>query len=99
MDWKKTIEWLLPSVIRLMAGYLAVKFGMEVAEANETATQIGSGLAALAIAGVSLYTSYKGRARLASTASPEQDAARLRDQAEIARLRAELSDALGRGHN
>ena len=61
MDKKQLIAWLVPIAVRGVAWVLAARLGFEAVEAQGLATQIGSALGALALVGVSIYTSVKGR--------------------------------------
>ena len=67
MDKKQLIAWLVPIIVRGVAWILAARLGFEAAEAQDLATQIGSALGALALVGVSIYTSVKGRKKLLAT--------------------------------
>jgi len=70
MDHKRFIAWLVPIVIRGIAWVLAAKLGFAAVESQSLATQIGNALGALALVGVSIYTSVKGRKKLLATEPP-----------------------------
>lgn len=71
MDKKQIIAWLLPIAARLIAGYLTVKLGMDAAEADSHAGAIANAAGALVLAGVSIYTSVKGRKKLLAQEPPK----------------------------
>lgn len=71
MDKKMVIKWLVPVVARGIAWFLAVKLGMEAVESEAVSTQIGDALGALALAGVSIYTSVSGRKKLLEAKPPK----------------------------
>ena len=70
MDNKQTILWLAGIVARGLAWVLAAKFGMEAVEAGTVAESIGAALGALTLAGISIYTSVKGRKTLLAKEPP-----------------------------
>jgi hypothetical protein len=70
MDYGQLIGWVIPVIVRGVAWFFAVKLGLESKEAEGLAGQIGSVLAAGAIAGVSVYTSLKGRKKLLAQEPP-----------------------------
>ena len=65
MDRKELIKWLVGIVARGIAWFLAVKLGMDAAESSEAGTAIAQALGSLALVGISIYTSVKGRKALA----------------------------------
>ena len=67
MDAKQWVAWLMPVLVRGLAWILAAKLGMEAAEADDLATQAGTALGALALIGVSIWTSLAGRKKLLLT--------------------------------
>ncbi len=67
MDAKQWVAWLVPILVRGIAWILAAKLGMEAAEAEDLATQAGAALGALALIGVSIWTSLAGRKKLLLT--------------------------------
>lgn len=69
MDNKQVIGWIAAAVGRGIAWVLAGKLGMDAAEAQNQASAIGEALAALAIAGIAIYSSVKGRRRLSQPPS------------------------------
>ncbi len=71
MDSKQVIAWLVPIVARGIAWILAAKLGFTAAESQNLATQIGAALGSLALVGVSIYTSVKGRKKLLATEPPK----------------------------
>lgn len=73
MNQSDTIKWVVAAVLRLVAGYVAVKLGKD-AVSGETWTALGDGLAATAIAVVSIWTSVKGRRKLLNTTPPSDTA-------------------------
>ncbi len=66
MDNKQVIGWVAAAAARGIAWLLAGKLGMDAADARNQAAAIAEALAALAIAGISIYSSVKGRRRLAN---------------------------------
>lgn len=70
MDKKQLMAWLIPIVARGIAWILAAKFGMDAIESGVTATGIAEAAGMLALAGVSIYTSVKGRKKLLATEPP-----------------------------
>ena len=70
MNKTETIRWIVTALLRLVAGYVAVRFG-EHAIAAETWAALGTGLAAFIIAGLSIYSSVRGRKALLDTKPPE----------------------------
>lgn len=72
MDHKQVIAWLVPVIVRGIAWVLAAKLGMTATESNDLAVQAGSAVGALALVGVSIYTSVKGRKKLLQTPPPEK---------------------------
>lgn len=70
MDKKQTIQWVITAVLRLVAGYLAIKFGKDAID-EPTWTALGEGLAAVVIAGVSVWTSVKARKALLAQEPPK----------------------------
>lgn len=64
MDAKTLIAWLIPVIVRGIAWFLAVKLGMDATTSQDHATQVGQALGAIALVGVSIYTSLKGREKL-----------------------------------
>ncbi len=72
MDKKQLILWLAAILGRGVAWILTAKLGMAAAEAGTTAEGIGAALGALALAGVTIYTSVKGRQKLLATEPPQK---------------------------
>jgi len=70
MDYKQVIAWLIPIIARGIAWILAAKLGFTAAESQDLATQAGGAIGALALVGVSIYTSIKGRKKLLATPPP-----------------------------
>lgn len=66
MDKKQLIRWFVPIVARGLAWFLAVKLGLEAAQADSEALAAAEALGALALVAVSVYTSVKGRKKLLS---------------------------------
>ena len=64
MDHRQLIAWLVPVVARGIAWILAAKLGMSAVDSQDMATQAGSAIGTLALVGVSVYTSVKGRKKL-----------------------------------
>ena len=71
MDKKQLILWLAGIVGRGIAWILTAKLGMEAVEAGTAAEGIGAALGALAIAGISIYSSVKGRKTLLAKEPPK----------------------------
>jgi len=70
MDKVQVIKWLVPIVVRLIAGYLVVKLGIAASEADSLAAGAGEALGAVAISALSIYTSVKGRKTLLNQPPP-----------------------------
>lgn len=70
MDYRQAVSWLVPILARGVAWVLAVRLGMEAAQAQDVATQAASAIGALVLVGVSIYTSVKGRQKLLNTEPP-----------------------------
>ena len=70
MDKKQTVQWIVTAVLRLIAGFVAVKFGVD-AVSDPTWTTLGEGLVGVIIAGASVYTSIKARRTLLATEPPK----------------------------
>lgn len=83
MDKSQTIQWVVTAVIRLVAGYVAVKFGTD-AVSDATWTSISLAVAGAIVGIISVYSSVKARKALADTVPPLA-------QDEIDALRARLS--------
>ena len=72
MDNKQVIAWLVAVVARGLAWAGAAWLGLSAAESQDAGQQAAEGLAALALVGVSIYTSIKGRQKLAEKTSSSQ---------------------------
>lgn len=66
MDKKQTVQWIVTAALRMVAGYLAIKFGKDAID-EQTWTALGEGLAGAILAGLSIYTSVKARKTLLAT--------------------------------
>ncbi|KPK82785.1 MAG: hypothetical protein AMJ81_09240 [Phycisphaerae bacterium SM23_33] len=64
MDKKQLIRWLIPIIARGLAWFFAMKLGLEATQAQNQATAAAEALGALALVGISIYTSVKGRRKL-----------------------------------
>jgi hypothetical protein len=64
MDKKQLILWLAGIVGRGIAWILTAKLGMAATEAGVTGVGIAEALGALALFGISIYSSVKGRKAL-----------------------------------
>ncbi|HUT60116.1 MAG TPA: hypothetical protein VNA25_19895 [Phycisphaerae bacterium] len=64
MDKATAIKWIVGIVVRGIAWVLAARLGFAAAESASYAEGIGQALGALALVGVSMYTSVKGRKKL-----------------------------------
>ena len=71
VDKKQTIKWATAAIARGIAWALAGWLGMESTLATETGTQIGTGIGALVLAGISIWTSTKGRKKILDTPPPK----------------------------
>lgn len=67
MNKSIVIKWIVAAITRGTAWGLAGWLGMEATQAGETSGQIGNAVAALILAGLSIYTSLKGRKKLLET--------------------------------
>jgi len=72
MDNAKVIQWIATAAARGIAWFLAGKLGLEAVQSNELGAAIAQALAALVIAGVSIYTSVKARSKLLATEPPKK---------------------------
>jgi hypothetical protein len=70
VDNKKAIEWITAAAARGIAWVLAGKLGLAAAQADQLGLAIAAALAALAVAGFSIYSSVKGRQKLLLTEPP-----------------------------
>ncbi len=70
MNKQETVRWIVTAALRLLAGYFVVKFGKEAVSADTWAA-LGDGLAAVVIAGLSIYSSVRARKTLLDTKPPE----------------------------
>jgi len=64
MDNKQVITWIAAAAARGIAWVLAAKLGLDATQSTSLATTIAEAAAALVIAGISIYTSVKGRKTL-----------------------------------
>jgi len=64
MDHKQLIAWLVPVIARGIAWVLAAKLGMDAAESGDLSMQAAGAIGALALVGISIWTSIKGRSKL-----------------------------------
>ena len=71
MDNKQVIQWITAAAARGIAWVLAGKLGLAAATADDLSTTIAASLAALAVAGFSIYSSVKGRRQLLLTDPPQ----------------------------
>ena len=65
MDKKQLIKWLIPVLARGLAWILAARLGLEATDAQSHATAAAEAIGALALVGASIYTSIRGRSKLA----------------------------------
>jgi len=70
VDNKQVIEWITAAAARGIAWVLAGKLGLAAATADELSMTVAAALAALAVAGFSVYSSIKGRQTLLMTDPP-----------------------------
>ena len=66
VDKAQTIRWLVTSGLRLVAGYVAIKFGAD-AVTDGTWAAVGDGLIAVIVGGMSIWSSIAGRKKLLAT--------------------------------
>ena len=71
VDNAKVIQWIAAAAARGFAWFLAGKLGLEAAQSNELGTALAGALAALVIAGVSIYTSVRARKVLLAKKPPK----------------------------
>ena len=69
MNMKLTVQWVVTSAVRLLAGYFAVKLGADAAM-EQGWTSLSEGLVAATIAGISMYSSLKARKKLLEAQPP-----------------------------
>ena len=60
-DNKQVVTWITAAAARGIAWALAAWLGMDAVESGATGLGIAEALGALTVAGISIYTSYKGR--------------------------------------
>lgn len=72
MDKAKVIQWITTAAGRGIAWFLAGKLGLEAVQSNDLGMALAEALAALVIAGVSIYTSVKARKVLLATYPPKK---------------------------
>jgi hypothetical protein len=70
MDYTQVISWVVSILTRGLAWVFAAYLGMEATKAQGFAAQAGTALGALALVGVSVYTSIKSRQKLLNTPPP-----------------------------
>jgi len=70
VDTKQTIQWIVTAALRLVAGYLAIKFGKDAID-EKTWQALGEGLAGAALAIISIWTSVKARKTLLMQKPPK----------------------------
>lgn len=70
MDYSQVISWLVSILVRGLAWVFAAYLGVQATQAQSLATQAGTALGALALVGVSVYTSVKSRQNLLMTPPP-----------------------------
>ena len=75
MDKQTLLKWIVAAIARGIAWLLAAKLGMEAAQAEDLASQAAGLLVALAVVGLTVYTSTRGRKKLLATPPPEKKAA------------------------
>jgi ABC-type uncharacterized transport system permease subunit len=71
MDKQLAIQWLVTAAVRLIAGYFVVKLGGNAVAYGTTIDGFASGVGSAVLAGISLYTSVKGRQVLLNTPVPQ----------------------------
>ena len=69
-DNKQVMKWLVAAGARGIAFILATWLGMSAKESGLTAQGVAEAVGALVVAGVSIYTSYKGRKKLKAEFPP-----------------------------
>jgi len=72
-DNKQVMAWVAGAGARGIAWFLAGRLGFEATQSTELGTGIAEALAALVIAGISIYTSIQGRKKLNATAPAAHD--------------------------
>ena len=70
MDKAQLAKWIVAIAARGIAWFFAVKLGMSAAQANLDAAAIAEAVGALVLAGISVYSSVKGRKALAKQPPP-----------------------------
>lgn len=70
MDNKVIIGWIVTASVRGAAWLLAGKLGLEAAQSQSIAEQIGFAVGALITIGVSIYSSVKARKTLRESEPP-----------------------------
>ena len=69
-DHKQVVKWIVAAGARGIAWALAAWLGMSATESGTTAQGIAEAVGALVVAGVSIYTSYRGRKALKAEFPP-----------------------------
>jgi hypothetical protein len=64
MDRKQLVTWATLAVARGLAWVFAAKLGLDATEAEGVASAMANGLAAIALAGLSLWSSVRDRRKL-----------------------------------
>jgi hypothetical protein len=67
MDKQQVIKWVVAAAARGVAWFLAGKLGVDATQSGELGTSIAEALPALAVAGIAIYSSVRGRRRLLET--------------------------------
>lgn len=70
VDKKKLMQWVITAAARGIAWFLAVKLGVESVQAGHLGTSVAEALGALVLAGLSIYSSIKGRRKLLEAEPP-----------------------------
>ena len=71
MNNRQVIQWITAAAGRGIAWFLAVRLGLDAAQSGQLGTSIAQAVAALVLAGISIYSSVKGRRRLLAASPPE----------------------------
>lgn len=69
---KQTILWIVTAALRLLAGAVAGKLGWDAATQAANVETAAGAVVALALVGISVFTSIKGRKALLATEPPKK---------------------------
>ena len=74
MDKAQTMKWIVAALTRGIAFALAGWLGMSASTSQSTGGMIANAIGGLVLAGISIYTSTKGRKKILATKPPRKKA-------------------------